>query len=80
MTSPAVDPAPEAPLGASELRTPAAPTPGAPARRITGAVWAALGIVYVVWGSTYLGIRIVVETMPPFLSSGARFEIGRAHV
>lgn len=26
-----------------------------------------------VWGSTYLGIRIVVETMPPFLSAGARF-------
>ncbi|MEX0170278.1 EamA family transporter [Streptomyces sp. LMG1-1-1.1] len=36
-------------------------------------MWAALGVVYVVWGSTYLGIRIVVETMPPFLSSGARF-------
>jgi drug/metabolite transporter (DMT)-like permease len=29
--------------------------------------------VYVVWGSTYLAIRIVVETMPPFLSAGARF-------
>ena len=27
-------------------------------------VWGALLIVYVVWGSTYLGIRIVVETMP----------------
>ncbi|MGW5851559.1 EamA family transporter [Streptomyces sp. NPDC055254] len=42
-------------------------------RRITGAVWTALALVYVVWGSTYLGIRIVVETMPPFLSAGARF-------
>ncbi|MFF4444586.1 EamA family transporter [Streptomyces sp. NPDC001502] len=41
--------------------------------RIPGAVWAALAVVYVVWGSTYLGIRIVVETMPPFLSAGARF-------
>ncbi|MGW7327866.1 EamA family transporter [Streptomyces sp. NPDC054840] len=40
---------------------------------ISGAVWAALALVYVVWGSTYLGIRIVVETMPPFLSAGARF-------
>nr|WP_308120209.1 EamA family transporter [Streptomyces bambusae] len=40
---------------------------------MTGAVWAALAIVYVVWGSTYLGIRVVVETMPPFLSAGARF-------
>ncbi|MFF8279492.1 EamA family transporter [Streptomyces lateritius] len=66
MTSPAVDPA------SSALRTPApAPTP----RRISGAVWAALGIVYVVWGSTYLGIRIVVETMPPFLSAGLRFVV-----
>lgn len=46
---------------------------GAPHRRITGAVWTALALVYVVWGSTYLGIRIVVETMPPFLSAGARF-------
>ncbi|MGG8406223.1 EamA family transporter [Streptomyces sp. 12297] len=52
---------------------PAGAPADAPGRRITGAVWAALGIVYVVWGSTYLGIRIVVETMPPFLSAGARF-------
>jgi drug/metabolite transporter (DMT)-like permease len=32
-----------------------------------------LGIVYVLWGSTYLGIRVTVETMPPFLSAGSRF-------
>ncbi|MGW4897260.1 EamA family transporter [Kitasatospora sp. NPDC004240] len=41
--------------------------------RLGGAVWAALLVVYVVWGSTYLGIRVVVETVPAFLSSGARF-------
>ncbi|MEV4610994.1 EamA family transporter [Kitasatospora sp. NPDC049258] len=41
--------------------------------RIGGGVWAALGIVYVVWGSTYLAIRVAVETMPPFLSAAARF-------
>lgn len=35
--------------------------------------WASLGVVYVVWGSTYLAIRFSVETMPPFLSAGARF-------
>ncbi|MFE0650711.1 EamA family transporter [Streptomyces sp. NPDC059534] len=70
MTSSAVDPAPEARQAAPEPLDIATP---APARRITGAVWAALGVVYVVWGSTYLGIRIAVETMPPFLSSGARF-------
>lgn len=37
------------------------------------AVWAALVAVYLVWGSTYLGIRFVVETMPPFTSAGMRF-------
>jgi drug/metabolite transporter (DMT)-like permease len=36
-------------------------------------VWTALGIVYVVWGSTYLAIRFVVETMPPLVSGGVRF-------
>lgn len=32
-----------------------------------------LGTIYVVWGSTYLGIRIAVESIPPFLMAGARF-------
>jgi drug/metabolite transporter (DMT)-like permease len=36
-------------------------------------VWTALWIVYVVWGSTYLGIAFVVETMPPSLSAAMRF-------
>lgn len=49
--------------------------PPASRRRTGGAVWGALTIVYVVWGSTYLGIRVVVETMPPFLSAGARFVV-----
>ena len=38
-------------------------------------VWAALLIVYIVWGSTYLAIRVVVETMPPFLAAGMRFVV-----
>ena len=42
-------------------------------RSVTPLVWAALGIVYVVWGSTYLGIRIAIETMPPLLSGAMRF-------
>ena len=29
--------------------------------------------VYIVWGSTYLAIRFVVEGLPPFLSAAARF-------
>ncbi len=30
-------------------------------------------MVYIIWGSTYLGIRFTVETIPPFFSGGARF-------
>jgi drug/metabolite transporter (DMT)-like permease len=36
-------------------------------------VWIALLIVYFVWGSTYLGIKIAVETIPPLLAAGSRF-------
>jgi drug/metabolite transporter (DMT)-like permease len=36
-------------------------------------LWACLAIVYVVWGSTYLGIRIAVETVPPLLGAAVRF-------
>jgi drug/metabolite transporter (DMT)-like permease len=39
----------------------------------SGLVAAALSIVYVVWGSTYLGIRVVVEDAPPLTSMGLRF-------
>jgi len=31
--------------------------------------WAA---VYVIWGSTYLGIRVAIEAIPPFLMAGSR--------
>ena len=43
-----------------------------PARRATLVAWACLLIVYVVWGSTYLGIRVGVETIPPLLLAAAR--------
>ncbi len=33
----------------------------------------ALGIVYVVWGSTYLGIAVMVQTLPPLISAGFRY-------
>ncbi len=33
----------------------------------------ALGIVYVVWGSTYLAIRVLVEDLPPFASASWRY-------
>ncbi len=39
------------------------------------AVWVALVTVYVVWGSTYLAIRVVVDTAPPLLAMGTRFVV-----
>jgi drug/metabolite transporter (DMT)-like permease len=35
----------------------------------------AFAAVYLVWGSTYLAIRIALETMPPFLMAGVRFVV-----
>jgi drug/metabolite transporter (DMT)-like permease len=39
------------------------------------ALWANLGIVYVIWGSTYFGIAIAIKTMPPFLMASVRFAL-----
>ncbi|MCU1590776.1 MAG: EamA family transporter [Frankiales bacterium] len=41
-------------------------------------VWTALGIVYVVWGSTYLAIRYVVTSLPPLLTASSRFALAAA--
>lgn len=38
-------------------------------------IWLALLAVYIIWGSTYLGIRFAVETIPPFMAAGVRFFI-----
>src|SRR5213594_4644748 len=42
----------------------------APKRTLVIIAFAAL---YLIWGSTYLGIRFSIETIPPFLMAGARF-------
>jgi drug/metabolite transporter (DMT)-like permease len=36
-------------------------------------IWVALAVVYVVWGSTYFGIKIAVDTIPPLIAAGSRF-------
>ena len=36
-------------------------------------VWLGLLVLYVVWGSTYLGIAIAIETIPPFSMAAIRF-------
>lgn len=38
-------------------------------------VWLALLALYIVWGSTYLGIKVAIETIPPFFHAAIRFFI-----
>jgi drug/metabolite transporter (DMT)-like permease len=45
-------------------------TPSTPSR---GALILAFTAIYLIWGSTYLGIRVAVETLPPFFMAGMRF-------
>ena len=37
------------------------------------ALWANMAVIYVVWGSTYFGIAVAIETIPPFLMASVRF-------
>jgi drug/metabolite transporter (DMT)-like permease len=39
------------------------------------ALIAAFATIYVVWGTTYLGIALVVRTLPPFASGALRFAL-----
>jgi len=41
----------------------------------SGRIWLALGTVYLVWGSTYLGIKFSIATIPPLLMGSVRFLI-----
>ena len=37
------------------------------------AVWAGLLVLYLVWGSTYLGMKVAVDSIPPFVMGVFRF-------
>ncbi len=41
-------------------------------------IWVALVTVYLVWGSSFLGIRFAIESIPPFLMGGTRSLIAGA--
>ncbi|MBI5424794.1 MAG: EamA family transporter [Opitutae bacterium] len=43
-----------------------------------GQLIAAFAAVYLVWGSTYLAIRVAVETLPPFFMAATRFAVSGA--
>ena len=74
-------------LHAGAVSLPNAPTPEcAPAAAVLErrqaatprTIWIALVIVYVAWGSTYLGIRVMDRTIPPFLGAGVRYLVAGA--
>jgi drug/metabolite transporter (DMT)-like permease len=44
-------------------------------KRDRALAYAAFAVVCIVWGTTYLAIRVAVRTIPPFLLTGARFVI-----
>jgi drug/metabolite transporter (DMT)-like permease len=39
----------------------------------SAAIWTALTLVYVAWSTTFVGIRVANETIPPMLAGGLRF-------
>ncbi len=51
------------------IRSPSTPSSG---------IWFSLFSLYLIWGSTYLGIRFAVQDIPPFLMAGTRFLIAGA--
>ena len=42
------------------------------------ALWANMAVIYVIWGSTYFGIAVAIQTIPPFLMASIRFVIAGA--
>jgi drug/metabolite transporter (DMT)-like permease len=44
-------------------------------KNLTAKIILAFAAIYTIWGTTYLALRIAVETLPPFLMSGVRFLI-----
>ena len=66
----------EAPSPApSEISSPPPSRPASTVRPRLALVIAALGVLYIVWGSTYLGIRIAIDTIPPLLMASVRFAL-----
>jgi drug/metabolite transporter (DMT)-like permease len=53
-------------------RTPLGPVPLRGWRRMLSLQGLAFAAVYVIWGSTYLAIRVGVESIPPLLLAGSR--------
>lgn len=46
---------------------------GSPSAAVTSRAWTAWIAVCLIWGTTYLAIKIALETLPPFLMGGLRY-------
>src|SRR3984957_17869553 len=62
----------------AESHSPPGQEPGESKTRLPGShgnspAWAALLVVWVVWGSTYLAIRVADRSIPPFAMAAARY-------
>jgi len=64
-------------IAGDDRLAPAAPQPG---RASLSRALGPLAAVYIIWGSTYLGMRFALEGFPPLLLSGGRFIIAGAAV
>jgi drug/metabolite transporter (DMT)-like permease len=58
--------------GPVELQRPPPPIPSRPVPPPVWLVAAAFAAVYLVWGSTYLGVRLAIDSIPPLLMAGSR--------
>jgi len=60
-----------------EIGGPAVPTSQPEGQKLFSMAHVVLGFaaIYLIWGSTYLGIRFAVETIPPFLMMGIRHSV-----
>lgn len=52
------------------MNPPPSSTPGSPPRLLVAAAFAA---VYVIWGSTYIGIKLAIAGLPPLVMAGSRY-------
>ena len=46
-----------------------------PTKPSRAALLTAFTLVYIIWGSTYLGIRFAIESLPPLLMAGTRYAL-----
>jgi drug/metabolite transporter (DMT)-like permease len=64
-----------------QMEAPPRVSPVNPAVKAPAPAWlilTAFAAVYVIWGSTYLGIHIAIQSIPPLLMAGGRFLIAGA--